>query len=126
MTEERRDDVVYRTHEILSSTTFLKYAFLRWVLSPAVRPEIYRFVTPQKGVAVGSSRYLVDYEIAGSEKTFVVELDGYGPHGGGQPSAMIGCVRTICTPRDASWRASLTTRSVRRPYGAFISSRSSS
>ena len=82
MTEGRRDGVVYRTHEILSSTTFLEYAFLRWVLSPAVRPEIYRFVTPQREVEVGSNRYLVDYEIAGSEKTFAVELDGYGPHGG--------------------------------------------
>jgi len=82
MTEERRDDVVYRTHEILSSTTFLEYAFLRWVLSPAVRTEIYRFVTPQREVEVGGRRYLVDYEIAGSEKTFAVELDGYGPHGG--------------------------------------------
>ena len=54
MTEERRDDVVYRTHEILSSTTFLEYAFLRWVLSPAVTPKIYRFVTPQREVEVGA------------------------------------------------------------------------
>src|SRR5918995_1947514 len=82
MVEGRRDDVVYRAHEILSSTSFLEYAFLRWVLSPAVRPEIYRFVTPQREVEVGGSRYLVDYEIAGSEKTFAVELDGYGPHRG--------------------------------------------
>ena len=53
MTEERRDDVVYTAHETLSSTTFLEYAFLRWVLSPAVRPEIYRFITPQRELEVG-------------------------------------------------------------------------
>jgi superfamily II DNA or RNA helicase/very-short-patch-repair endonuclease len=78
----KRDDVVSTAHETLSSTTFLEYAFLRWVLSPAVRPEIYRFVTPQREVEVGGRRYLVDYEISGSEITLAVELDGYGPHGG--------------------------------------------
>lgn len=69
-------------HELLPSTTFLEYAFLRWVLGPAVVPDLLRFVTPQKEVAVAGHRYLVDYEIAGSEKVFAVELDGYGPHSG--------------------------------------------
>jgi len=78
----QRDGVVHKAHEVLSSTTFLEYAFLRWVLSPAVMPEIYRYVTPQREVDAGGCRYLVDYEIAGSERTFAVELDGYGPHGG--------------------------------------------
>ena len=69
-------------HALLASTTFLEYAFLRWVLSPAVAPELLGFVTPQREVPVAGHRYLVDYEIAGSEKVFAVELDGYGPHSG--------------------------------------------
>ncbi len=67
-------------HELLPSTTFLEYAFLRWVLSPAVVPELLRFVTAQREVEVAGHRYRVDYEITGSEKVFAVELDGYGPH----------------------------------------------
>ena len=69
-------------HALLASTTFLEYAFLRWVLSPAVVPELLRFVTPQREVAVAGQQYLVDYEIVGSEKIFAIELDGYGPHSG--------------------------------------------
>src|SRR5215203_131630 len=69
-------------HDILSSTNFLEYAFLKWVLSPAVMPELYRFVSPQREVEVEGRHYLIDYEISGSEKTFAIELDGYGPHSG--------------------------------------------
>lgn len=68
-------------HEILSSTSFLEYAFLRWVLSPAVRPDLYRLVRPQAEVDVSGRKYRVDYEIVGSEKTFAIELDGYEFHG---------------------------------------------
>ena len=65
----------------LSSTSFLEYAFLRWVLTPAVRPEMYRLVQPQAEVEISGRKYRVDYEIIGSEKTFAVELDGYEHHG---------------------------------------------
>lgn len=67
-------------HEVLSSTTFLEYAFLRWILTPAVRPDLYRLVRPQAEVEVSGRRYRVDYEIVGSEKTFAIELDGYEYH----------------------------------------------
>lgn len=68
-------------HEVLSSTSFLEYAFLRWVLTPAVRSDLYRLVRPQAEVEISGRRYRVDYEIAGSEKTFAIELDGYEYHG---------------------------------------------
>ncbi len=68
-------------HEALSSTSFLEYAFLRWVLTPAVRPDLYRLVRPQAEVKVSGRTYRVDYEIVGSERTFAIELDGYEYHG---------------------------------------------
>ena len=86
----------------LSSTSFLEYAFLRWVLAPAVRPDMYRLVQPQAEVEISGRKYRVDYEIVGSEKTFAVELDGYEHHGSRGPSATTVCVRTICTLRVAS------------------------
>ncbi len=69
-------------HQVLPSASFLEYAFLRWVLTPAVRPELYRLVRPQAEVEVSGRRYRIDYEIVGSERTFAVELDGYEYHGG--------------------------------------------
>lgn len=57
-----------RADDILSSTNFLEHAFLRWVLSPAVLPDLYRFVSPQREVDVEGRRYLIDYEIVGSDK----------------------------------------------------------
>jgi len=66
---------------VLESTSFLEYAFLRWVLTPAVRPERAERVTPQRLVDVHGHRYLVDYEIAGAERNFAVELDRFEFHG---------------------------------------------
>lgn len=68
-------------HEHLVSTSFLEYAFLRWILTPAVAPGLYEQVTPQREVEVAGRRYWVDYEIAGAEKTIAVELDGFAFHG---------------------------------------------
>lgn len=68
-------------HETLSADSFLEYAFLRWVLAPAARPEIARHVVPQRHLEVAGRRYRVDYEIVGQERTFAVELDGFEFHG---------------------------------------------
>src|SRR5215208_17153 len=68
-------------HQEISSTSFLEYAFLRWVLRPAVLPGLYEYVVPQQEVRIGDRWYQVDYEIAGAEKTFVIELDGLAFHG---------------------------------------------
>jgi superfamily II DNA or RNA helicase len=66
--------------ETLSSSSFLEYAFLRWVLAPATGPGIRRHVCPQAEVAVDGRRYRVDYEIRGSERVLAVELDGFEFH----------------------------------------------
>lgn len=68
-------------HEVLLSTSFLEYAFLRWVLTPAVRPELYQVVQPQAEAEVSGRTYRVDYEIVGSKETLAIELDGYEYHG---------------------------------------------
>jgi superfamily II DNA or RNA helicase len=72
---------VIAVHERLSSDSFLEYAFLRWVLRPAARPEISEHIEPQAEVSVDGRNYRIDYEIRGAERTFAVELDGFEFHG---------------------------------------------
>jgi hypothetical protein len=66
---------------LLPSSSFLEYAFLRWVLSPAARPEIASHVVPQAEVEVNGHRYRIDYELRGEEHIFAIELDGFEFHG---------------------------------------------
>jgi superfamily II DNA or RNA helicase/very-short-patch-repair endonuclease len=68
-------------YESLSAESFLEYAFLRWVLTPAVQPEILPRVVPQQAVQVEGRTYRVDYEFIGDEKRISIELDGYAYHG---------------------------------------------
>lgn len=68
-------------YETIHSDSFLEYAFLRWVLHPAARPEVARFVTPQLEVTVGGRKYRIDYAVSGSAYRFAVELDGFEFHG---------------------------------------------
>lgn len=65
----------------LQSDSFLEYAFVRWVLAPAVKPALLAHVTPQQQVPVGDHVYRVDYAIAGAQRMFAVELDGFAYHG---------------------------------------------
>src|SRR5215216_6742739 len=67
--------------ERIPSTSFLEYAFLRWVLQPAVQPELYEYVVAQPEIKIGTRNYRVDYQLSGAEKTFIVELDGFAFHG---------------------------------------------
>ena len=67
--------------EAISSASFLEYAFLRWVLAPAVRPGIRDHVVPQAEVTVDGRGYRVDYELRGRGHVFGVELDGFEFHG---------------------------------------------
>lgn len=67
--------------EGIASSSFLEYAFLRWILAPAARPEIRDRVVPQAEVAVEGRQYRVDYEFRGSDHTLAVELDGFEFHG---------------------------------------------
>lgn len=50
-------------HERIYSSTFLEYAFLRWILDPVALPGLYSYVSPQKRVDVSGHTYYVDYEI---------------------------------------------------------------
>lgn len=68
-------------YEVLPAQSFLEYAFLRWVLTPAVLPEIVERVVPQQVVQVDGRTYRVDYELIGNEWCVSVELDGYAYHG---------------------------------------------
>jgi superfamily II DNA or RNA helicase len=68
-------------YDTLSADSFLEYAFLRWVLTPAVRPEIMDRVTPQYEVRAGERTYRLDYAIKGQERWIAIELDGWEFHG---------------------------------------------
>ena len=65
----------------LRADSFLEYAFLRWVLTPATTDAVVALVEPQANVVVEGHTYRVDYEILGAGKRFVVELDGFEHHG---------------------------------------------
>lgn len=67
--------------EVVASSSFLEYAFLRWVMAPATRSGMRPRIHPQAEVAVGGRHYRVDYEIRGSERIVAVELDGFQFHG---------------------------------------------
>ena len=60
----------------IGSSSFLEYAFLRWVLAPAVRNDIIVCITAQREIEVGDRRYSIDYEIRGAEQVLAIELDG--------------------------------------------------
>lgn len=66
--------------DILPAESFLEYAFVRWVLAPAVRLSLVEHVCPQHPVSVGSHTYRVDYVIEGAHRRIAVELDGYHYH----------------------------------------------
>lgn len=67
--------------ERLSSESFLEYAFLRWVFTPAVLPAITNQVIPQFEVLFGGRKYRIDYAITGERLRVAVELDGFEFHG---------------------------------------------
>jgi superfamily II DNA or RNA helicase len=65
----------------IPSSSFLEYAFVRWVLVPASRPGIVDHLFPQAEVDIDSRRYRVDYELRGKDRIFAIELDGFEFHG---------------------------------------------
>lgn len=69
------------TYEQVPATSYLEYAFLRWVLTPATRAEIVPRILPQREVAVAGRTYRLDFAIEGSHLRLAVELDGFEFHG---------------------------------------------
>jgi superfamily II DNA or RNA helicase len=68
-------------YDVLSAESFLEYAFLRWILAPAVRPEIADRIKPQYEVLWAGHTYRIDYAIIGQDRFIAVELDGFAFHG---------------------------------------------
>lgn len=64
----------------LNAASYLEAAFVRWILSPAVTPDIRPYVFPQAEVTVHDHTYRLDYEIVGDTYRIVVELDGFEFH----------------------------------------------
>ena len=71
-------------YENLPSESFLEYAFLRWILTPAVRSAMMSFIKPQEAVNLNERGYRIDYAIFGSDIKIAVELDGFEFHGSRQ------------------------------------------
>src|SRR5215469_4360335 len=54
-------------YDLLSAESFLEYAFLRWILAAAAKPEIVGQVWPQYKVAWAQHTYRIDYAIVGQD-----------------------------------------------------------
>lgn len=67
--------------ELISAESFLEYAFLRWVLTPAVKSETLRLITAQEEISIEGRKYLVDYTMVGRTLRLAIELDGFEFHG---------------------------------------------
>lgn len=67
--------------DAIASESFLEYAFLRWILTPAATGAVVNRIQAQAPIAVGSHNYRLDYEIRGAELVIAIELDGYAVHG---------------------------------------------
>jgi len=65
---------------VLPSESFLEYAFLRWVLSPAAHPSIVEHVRAQAPLHTSGHSYRLDYELVGERLVVAVELDGFAVH----------------------------------------------
>jgi hypothetical protein len=61
--------------------SILEYAFLRWVFTPATRPERAARVVPQAELDVDGHCYFIDYELRGTERSFAIEPEGFEFHG---------------------------------------------
>ncbi|WP_370136635.1 DEAD/DEAH box helicase family protein [Streptacidiphilus sp. EB103A] len=67
--------------DVIPSESFLEYAFLRWVLTPAAHPGIADRVRAQAPLEVGGHSYRLDYEMRGERLVVALELDGFAVHG---------------------------------------------
>jgi len=67
--------------QILTADSFLEYAFLRWILQPAVLTGIAPYVKPQyEAICQDGRSYKLDYAIIGQNLRIVIELDGFEFH----------------------------------------------
>ncbi len=71
-------------YESIYSESFLEYAFLRWILTPAVHPASVKYLKAQKDVHIADRKYRIDYAFLGAEIKIAIELDGFEFHGSRQ------------------------------------------
>lgn len=67
--------------DTIPSDSFLEYAFLRWVLTPAATDGVLDRVHAQAPVHIDGHDYRLDYEIRGNATVIAIELDGFAVHG---------------------------------------------
>jgi superfamily II DNA or RNA helicase/very-short-patch-repair endonuclease len=65
----------------VESSSYLEWAFLRWVLTPAMHTTAVSRVVAQQPVSVEDRNYRVDYELVGDTIRIAIELDGFEFHG---------------------------------------------
>jgi superfamily II DNA or RNA helicase len=68
-------------YEALTADSFLEYAFLRWILAPAVVADIVPHIVPQREISVNGKTYRLDYALEGVTRHIAIELDGFAYHG---------------------------------------------
>ena len=66
--------------DLLSADSFLEYAFLRWIFSPAATIDIYQVVKAQYSVSHENHAYRIDYAVFGQRLHIAIELDGFEFH----------------------------------------------
>ena len=66
---------------VIPSTSFLEYAFLRWILTPACNEKVLTNIKDQKQVSINNHSYKIDYVLEGSQIQLAIELDGFAYHG---------------------------------------------
>lgn len=66
--------------DLLHADSFLEYAFLQWVLTPAVVAKIVPHIIHRRKIIVDGRSYHVDYAIEGINRRIVVELYGFAYH----------------------------------------------
>lgn len=67
--------------ESIESTSFLEWAFLRWVLAASADPRIAVRIEGQARAEAAGRSYKLDYEVRGDELLVAIELDGFEFHG---------------------------------------------
>lgn len=65
----------------IRSDSYLEWAFLRWVLTPALYETAASRVVAQQSADVDDRSYRIDYELVGDTIRIAVELDGFEFHG---------------------------------------------
>ena len=104
--------------DAIASESFLEYAFLRWVLTPAATGAVVNRVHAQAPVSVEGHNYRLDYEIAALNTSSPSSSTDTRSTAAAARSPTTGCARTTSPPPAGSSSASPTTPSAPTPPAA--------